>query len=45
VDRGGVIVLTPRSGMPMTVHAQDRHFTQGVEEVHGDIRMLVNLRD
>ncbi|MGH8525680.1 MAG: hypothetical protein ACREXY_16190, partial [Gammaproteobacteria bacterium] len=35
----------PCSGIPMTVHAQDRHFTQGVGGVRGNIRTLVDLPD
>ncbi|HAA27885.1 MAG TPA: cytochrome P450 [Cyanobacteria bacterium UBA8553] len=43
VDRVGVIVMEPKYGLPMTVHQQDRQFTQGVRSVRGNVREMVNL--
>jgi cytochrome P450 len=43
VDRIGMIVMTPKSGMWMQVHAQDSQFTQGVGGVRGNVREMVKL--
>jgi cytochrome P450 len=43
VDRSGVIVLTPRGGLPVLVHKQDRQFTRGVGGIRGSIREMVQL--
>lgn len=43
VDRVGVIVMEPKYGLPMTVHQQDRQFTQGVGGVRGNVREMVKL--
>jgi cytochrome P450 len=43
IDRTGAIVMSPKSGLPMSVHEQDRQFHQGVGGVRGNIREMVNL--
>ncbi len=43
VDRSGIIVLTPRGGLPVLVHKQDRQFTHGVGGIRGSIREMVEL--
>jgi len=43
IERVGVIVMEPKYGIPMTVHQQDRQFTQGVGGVHGNVREMVKL--
>ncbi|PSR16991.1 cytochrome P450 [filamentous cyanobacterium CCP3] len=43
VDRAGVIVMTPRHGLSLRVHPQDREFRQGVGEVTGNVREMVTL--
>jgi cytochrome P450 len=43
VDRSGLIVITPRGGLPMIVHQQDRQFTRGVGGIRGNIREMVTL--
>ncbi len=45
IDRRGVIVMTPKYGMPMMVHQQDRQFTLGVGGVRGNVREMVKLPD
>ena len=43
VDRTGVVVLVPKHGMPMVVHAQDRQFALSAGGVRGNVRELVEL--
>lgn len=43
VDRLGTIIMTPKYGMPMIVHEQDRQFNQGVGRVQGNVREMVKL--
>jgi len=43
VDRSGLIVITPRGGLPMIVHKQDRQFTRGVGGIRGNVREMVTL--
>lgn len=43
VDRLVHVTLTPKNGMPMVVHKQDRQFQQGVGGVRGNIRRMVKL--
>lgn len=43
IDRRGLIVMTPKHGMPMQVHPQDKQFTQGVGAVQGNVREMVKL--
>ncbi len=43
VERCGFIVMTPKHGMPMMVHKQDRQFAQGVGGVQGNVREMVEL--
>jgi cytochrome P450 len=43
VDQTGVIVMSPRRGMPMQVHPQDRAWGRGVGGVRGNVRDLVKL--
>ena len=43
INRAGSIVLTPYSGLPMTIHAQDRRFQDGVGGVRGNVREMVDL--
>ena len=43
IDRTGTIVMRPKYGLFMKVHAQDRQFTAGVGKVKGNIRDMVNL--
>jgi cytochrome P450 len=43
VERCGFIVMTPKHGMPMMVHKQDRQFAQGVGGVQGNVREMVQL--
>lgn len=43
IDRGGIIVLTPQAGLPMTIHAQDRQFSRAVGGVRGNVREMVEL--
>lgn len=43
VDRIGVIVMTPKHGMPMIVHKQDHSFTGEVGQVRGNVREMVKL--
>jgi cytochrome P450 len=43
VDRLVHVTLTPKNGMPMRVHMQDRQFKQGVGGVRGNIRNMVKL--
>ncbi len=43
MERAGLIVLTPKHGMPMMVHRQDRRFADGVGGVQGNIREMVSL--
>jgi cytochrome P450 len=45
VDRLVHVTLTPKNGMPMIVHTQDRQFKQGVGGVRGNIRNMVTLPD
>jgi len=45
VDRLVHVTLTPKNGMPMVVHKQDRRFDQGVGGVRGNIRKMVNFPD
>jgi cytochrome P450 len=45
VDRLVHVTLTPKNGMPMIVHTQDRQFKQGAGDVHGNIRNMVRLPD
>ncbi len=43
IDPIGTIVLTSKQGMPMQIHAQDRQFGQGVGDVQGRVREMVQL--
>lgn len=43
VDRLVHVTLTPKNGMPMIVHKQDRQFKQGVGGIRGNIRKMVKL--
>lgn len=43
IDRSGMIVISPKNGLSMQVHKQDRAFQAGVGEVQGNIREMVNL--
>lgn len=43
IDRTGQIVLAPRHGVRMKLHAQDRNFRQGVGGVAGNVRDMVQL--
>lgn len=43
IDRLIHVTMTPRNGMPMMVHTQDREFKRGVGGVRGNIREMVNL--
>ena len=43
IDRTGMIVMSPKHGLPMKIHKQDRHFQQGVGAVQGNVREMVNL--
>ncbi len=43
IDRRGIIVMAPKSGMPMMVHQQDRQFARGVGSVRGNVREMVKL--
>jgi len=43
VDRSGAIVLSPKGGMPMIIHRQDRRFSQSVGRVRGNVREMVWL--
>jgi len=42
IDRRVAVTLSPRYGMPMIVHKQDRQFTQGIPA--GNIHEMVDLR-
>ncbi|MEA5569666.1 cytochrome P450 [Calothrix sp. UHCC 0171] len=39
----GLIVMSPRNGLPMLVYQQDRQFAQGVGGVRGSVREMVDL--
>ncbi len=43
IERFGLIVMTPKHGMRMRVHKQDRQFAQGVGGVRGNVREMVQL--
>ena len=43
VDRLVHVTLTPKNGMPMMVHKQDRQFKQAVGVIRGNIRKMVKL--
>ncbi len=43
IDRFGVIVMSPKNGMQMVIHKQDRQFTQGVGGVRGNVHEMVKL--
>lgn len=43
VDRSGLIVITPKGGLPVIVHRQDHQFTRGVSGIRGNIREMVTL--
>jgi cytochrome P450 len=43
IDRLVHVTLTPKNGMPMIVHQQDRRFNEGVGQVRGNIRKMVKL--
>jgi cytochrome P450 len=43
VERNGIIVMSPKYGMPMSVHKQDRQFSLGVGGVWGNVREMVQL--
>jgi cytochrome P450 len=43
VDRLVHVTLTPKNGMPMMVHKQDRQFKQAVGGIRGNIRKMVKL--
>ena len=43
IDRAGIIVMTPKHGMLMKIHRQDRQFNEGVGGVKGNIRDMVQL--
>ncbi|MGJ3250928.1 MAG: cytochrome P450 [Elainellaceae cyanobacterium] len=45
VDRSGFIVITPKGGLPLVAHLQDRNFRQGVGGIRGNVRDMVNLPD
>ncbi|HEX5689901.1 MAG TPA: cytochrome P450 [Roseiflexaceae bacterium] len=45
VDRAGVIVLSPKRGMPMTINRQDRNFAAGASDVRGNVREMVELNN
>lgn len=43
INQTGVIVMSPRNGMPMQIHAQDREWGRGVGGVRGNVRAMVKL--
>ncbi|MBW4628349.1 MAG: cytochrome P450 [Brasilonema octagenarum HA4186-MV1] len=43
VERSGFIVMTPKHGMPMILHKQDRQFAEDVGGVRGNVREMVHL--
>lgn len=43
IERAGVIVMSPKNGLPMQVHNQDRQFQPGVGGVKGNVREMVKL--
>lgn len=43
LDRSGFIVITPKGGLPVVAHGQDREFHQGVGTIQGNVREMVNL--
>jgi cytochrome P450 len=43
VDRGGIILSFPKRGLPVRLHAQDRHFTSS--RLTGNIHDLLDLND
>jgi cytochrome P450 len=43
IDQSGVIVMFPKTGMPMQVHPQDQQWAQNISNVRGNIRELVQL--
>lgn len=43
VDRFGFITISPRGGLTMLAHAQDRQFQRGVGGVRGTVREMVEL--
>jgi cytochrome P450 len=43
IDRSGIIVMTPKHGLPLVVHRQDRQFHAGVGAVTGNVREMVKL--
>ncbi|NEQ51176.1 MAG: cytochrome P450 [Leptolyngbya sp. SIO3F4] len=43
IDRSGIIVVSPKYGLPMMVYKQDRQFHRGVGNVRGNVREMVDL--
>ncbi len=43
INRSGFIVITPQGGLPVVAHPQDRDFHQGVGDVRGNVRDMVDL--
>jgi len=43
VDRFMSITMSPRPGLPMKIHAQDRSFARSARRVRGNVRQMVNL--
>jgi len=43
VDRFGFITLSPRGGLTMLAHRQDRQFSRGVGGAQGNVREMVIL--
>jgi hypothetical protein len=41
VDRFGFITLSPRGGLTMLAHRQDRQFSRGVGGTQGNVREMV----
>ncbi|MBV9688760.1 MAG: cytochrome P450 [Ktedonobacteraceae bacterium] len=43
VNRFGLMIITPKGGLPMIVQKQDRQFAHGVGGVRGNVREMVEL--
>ena len=43
IDRFVGITMSPKQGMPMIVHTQDRRFEHSRAEVRGNVREMVEL--
>ncbi len=43
VDRFGFVTITPKGGLQMVAHKQDRQFKQGVGGIQGNVRQMVHL--